>query len=59
MDLQKWLDGYKTYITAGAILAAGIMASYKVEIPEYVWGALAALGLAFLRVAVEKSKVKR
>jgi len=57
-EIQKFLDGKKTYITAAAILAVGILKAFKIEVPEYVWGALGALGLAFLRVAVDKSAPK-
>ena len=53
--IMTWIDGKKTYLTAGAILVCGILASYDIAVPEYVWGALAALGLAFLRQGVEKN----
>lgn len=54
--LQSWLQGKKTYLTAGAILIVGILAEYKIEVPLYIWGALAAAGLGFLRAGVENAK---
>jgi len=54
--IAKWLDGKRTYLTAATILLCGILAAYGVEIPEYVWAALAALGLGFLRAAVRKAE---
>jgi len=53
--IMTWIDGKKTYITAGAILVCGVLDHYGITIPEYVWGALAALGLTFLRMGVSKS----
>ncbi len=50
--LAKWADGKKTYLTAGAILACGILATLGVKIPPYVWPTLGALGLGFLRMGV-------
>lgn len=51
----QWLKGKKTYAVAITILACGIMAAYGVEIPEFVWAALSAFGLGFLRAGVAKS----
>jgi hypothetical protein len=53
--IMQWLDGKKTYITAAAILVCGILEYKGIKVPEYVWGALAALGLGFLRLGVTKS----
>ena len=53
--ILKWMDGKKTYVTAAAIVICGILKDQGVPIPEYVWYALAALGLAFMRDAVQKS----
>jgi hypothetical protein len=53
----KWLDGKRTYLTAGAILAVGILVGFGVQVPEYVWAALAALGLGFLRAGVKKGEI--
>ena len=50
-----WLTGKKTYITALAILVCGVLQSQGIAVPEYVWTALAALGLGFLRMGVDKS----
>ena len=50
----KFVEGRKTYFVAATILICGILADYGVEIPVYVWGALAAFGLGFLRMGVKK-----
>ena len=50
-----WLTGKKTYLTAAAILICGILQSQDIIVPEYVWAALAALGLGFLRMGVKKA----
>ena len=52
--IVKWISGKKPYAVAFVILACGIMASQGIEIPEYVWAALAAFGLGFLRAGVQK-----
>jgi len=54
---MKWLDGKRSYLTAGVILLVGVLAAYGVHVPEYVWAALAALGLGFLRAAIKKVEV--
>ncbi len=53
--LLEWLKGKKTYLTVGAILACGVLGELGVEIPPYVWAALAAAGLGFLRSAVNEA----
>jgi len=52
--IARWLDGKRSYLTAAVILLCGILDAYGVEIPDYVWAALGALGLGFLRAAVRK-----
>jgi hypothetical protein len=52
--IAKWMSGKKTYFVAGTILACGILATQGIEIPEFVWASLAALGLGFLRAGVAK-----
>ena len=52
--IQKFLDGKKTYLTALAILIVGILGYWQLEVPEFVWAALGALGLGFLRAGVNK-----
>lgn len=52
----RWLEGRKTYAVAIVILACGILSVYGVEIPTYVWAALSAFGLGFLRAGVKESK---
>ncbi len=52
--ITKWIRGKKTYFVAGTILTCGILSHYNVTIPPYVWAALAALGLGFLRAGVAK-----
>ena len=51
----KWLEGKKTYAVAITILACGILSAYGVEIPEFVWAALTAFGLGFLRAGMAKT----
>ena len=51
----KFIEGKKTYAVALTILAAGVLEHYGVEVPEFVWAAMAAFGLAFLRAGVKKS----
>ena len=55
--IARWLDGRRTYVTAATILVCGVLSAYGVVIPEYVWAALAALGLGFLRSAVHKAEL--
>jgi hypothetical protein len=55
--IRTWLDGKRTYLVAGAILLCGILSSCGVEIPEFVWAALAALGLGFVRAGIKKGAV--
>lgn len=55
--LAKWLEGKRTYLTAAAILACGILSWRGVVIPEFVWAALAALGLGFLRAGVKRAEI--
>ena len=52
----KWLKGKKTYAVAAAVLTCGVLQHYGVGVPEYVWVALAAFGLAFLRAGVQNGK---
>ena len=52
--ITRWMQGKKTYFVAATILACGVMTVYGVEVPEFVWAALAALGLGFLRAGVAK-----
>ena len=51
----RWLEGKKTYAVASAILVVGILSHYGIEIPDFVWAALSAFGLAFLRAGVAKA----
>jgi len=55
--LLEWLKGKKTYLTAGAILLCGILGACGVEVPAYVWAALSAVGLGFLRAGVKRAEV--
>ena len=55
--LAEWLEGKRTYLTAAAILVCGILSWRGVVIPEYIWAALAALGLGFLRAGVRKAEI--
>lgn len=51
-----WIKGKRTYAVAVVILTVGILEHYGVGVPIYVWGALAAFGLGFLRAGVESAK---
>lgn len=51
------LKGKKTYVIAGFVLVVGILQTRGIEIPGYVWAALAAAGLGFLRAAVKKAEL--
>ena len=53
--LLEWLDGKKTYAIVFAVATIAVLNWYGVEIPEYVWAVLAALGLGFLRAGVKKT----
>jgi hypothetical protein len=55
MDPIKFIEGKKTYFIAGVILVTGILEWKGIKVPEFVWAAIAALGLTFLRAGVEKS----
>ena len=54
--IREWLKGKKTYITGAAIIACGILRSYGVEIPYYVWAALAVMECGFIHAAVQNAK---
>ena len=61
MDEQKntvvqWLEGKKTYAVAITILICGLLNWRGVQIPEFIWAALAAFGLGFLRAGVQKAR---
>jgi hypothetical protein len=51
----RWLEGKKTYAVALSILACGVLTHYGIEVPEFIWAALAAFGLGFLRAGVGKA----
>lgn len=53
--IRNWLDGKKTYITAALVGVAAVLQYYGITIPEYVYAFLGALGITFMRGAVEKS----
>jgi len=50
----KFVEGRKTYFVAATILVCGILEQYGVNVPLYVWAALAAFGLGFLRMGIQK-----
>jgi len=50
--IVKWIKGRRTYAVAFAIIGCGILDSQGVRVPVYVWAALAAFGLGFLRAGV-------
>lgn len=53
----QWLEGKKTYAVALSILLCGVLNWQGIQVPEFVWAALAALGLGFLRVGVKKGEL--
>jgi len=54
-NLLNWLKGKKSYIIALAMVVLGFLQGTDILIvPEWVWGILAALGLATLRAGVTK-----
>jgi len=52
----KFVEGKKTYFVAATILVCGILSHFGIEVPDYIWFALAALGLGFLRAGVRKAE---
>ena len=54
-NIVKYIKGRKTYCTVIAILVVSVMKRYGFDIPTEAWGALAALGLGFLRAGVTKA----
>ena len=52
--LTESLEGWKSYLTAAVIIVCGVLDGYGIEVPPYVWAALAAVGLGSLRAAVGK-----
>lgn len=50
--IVRWIKGKRTYAVALAIIACGVLDSQGVRVPLYVWAALAAFGLGFLRAGV-------
>lgn len=52
--MTNLIEGKKTYVTAAVMLALAIAQYAGVEVPEYAWVGLNALGLGFLRQAVGK-----
>jgi hypothetical protein len=53
---QEMFAGYKTYIVAAAILGLAMAKYVGVEVPAEVWLVLNALGLGFLRAALDEPK---
>lgn len=54
--MVKFLQGKKTFLVA---LTAGVVTTLLAlgyDVPEWVWPALATLGLGFLRAGIEKSR---
>lgn len=57
--IEQWVVGKKTYATAIAIFVCGILQWRGIDIPIFVWSALGALGLGFLRSGVQNSKATK
>lgn len=51
---NKFLSGYKTYIVAVVTVALAIAQAQGIVIPEWVYTALAGLGIATVRGAIAK-----
>ncbi len=54
--IRSWIVGKRTYLIAATILLCGMLSYCGVEIPDFIWAALGALGLGFLRAGVERQK---
>ena len=52
-SIVGYLRGKKTYCIVLMALLCLVLRNRGIEIPEEVWGALAALGLGFLRAGVK------
>ncbi len=51
--LVAWLNGRKTYITAGLVLVLTVLVSiHVVAIPDWVWAGLGALGFGFIKASI-------
>lgn len=48
-----WLAGYRTYLSAAAMVGVGVATALGVSIPNEVWMILGGLGLGSLRAAVK------
>ena len=51
-----WLKGKKTYFVAAIVALVALCRYFGVEIPDYVWALLAAVGLGSLRAGVQKGE---
>ncbi len=52
----QWLDGKKTYIIYGVTFILGGLKALGIEVPVWLLGMLASLGLITMRAGVTKSK---
>ena len=55
--ILDWLKGKKTYIVFAALFIIGGLQANGIEIPQWVYSILAALGLGALRAGVKKAEV--
>tara|TARA_R110000868_G_scaffold26471_6_gene101833 strand:- start:668 stop:829 length:162 start_codon:yes stop_codon:yes gene_type:complete len=53
--MLNFLEGKKTYIVAIIAAVLSVLPTFGIEVPEQVYGVLAALGLATVRNAITKS----
>lgn len=58
MNLLAWFNGKKTYITALATAVLALLQVLNVPVPEYVYTALAAVGLTVVRAAIGSVNAK-
>lgn len=60
--MQKFLDflnGKKTYIAAGLIvILTELIIGFHIVIPEYIWIALGAMGLGFIKASIPSDNIQ-
>ena len=52
--LLEWLEGKKTYITMAALFIIGGLQANGVDVPDWTYAILGAIGLGSLRAAVAR-----
>ncbi len=54
--ILELINGKKTYVVALAVATIALLVAFGVEIPEWVYTMLAALGIVAARSAVKKTE---